>query len=313
MPMSYNSWLYVYSNPINLRDPSGKYPSYCYYIPPEQRKNVPDCSSDLNFTPEGIQAFQLYQLYKRSAGYWNNWQAEIMQPETFLGLMVTFEIGDAYRVPQVKELVTEAVARTLWTGDRDPKQAKACNEVPCYGSSSEPPTVRRKDCSYNPPYCQGGYCFAGVFNFIGRQVSSAQSRFSWTEINSGNAWDWPKYFGSFYPGENPDRSFNVNGAKEAAKQGMEFAKRAGYEMWHPKDPSWKIFNENRPIIWGNGSMWNKTKAQPMFTATGSNTCNEDQISNPNYRGAVCAFGTWNDKSPNDAWMLVTPAQRKRLK
>ena len=29
MPMSYNKWQYVYSNPINLTDPTGKFPLYC--------------------------------------------------------------------------------------------------------------------------------------------------------------------------------------------------------------------------------------------------------------------------------------------
>jgi RHS repeat-associated protein len=313
-PMSYNDWLYVYSNPINLRDPSGKSPHYCDYLLPQQRAKISDCSSENNFTPEGLKAFQVYQLYERSTGFWNNWTTEFISPETFLGLMTFYEIGGAYSVTQAIDLATEASARTLWTGDLDPNRAK-CDGIPCYDSSTNPPTIerRRGHCNWNPPYCTGDYCFAGVFNYLGRQVSTVHSRFTWVdlgwkEIKDASAWGWPRYFGFLTRDEN-----SINGKKEKVRQGMDYVKQVGNDIWHPKDPSWKIFDPNRPISWGNGAMWtNKPNAESMFMATGSYQCNINKVSAPNYLGAVCASGEWSLSDPNAAWMLVTPGQRNKL-
>lgn len=225
--------------------------------------------------------------------------------------MFTFEMAGAYTVERAMDLMVEATARTIWTGDRDPQKAKDCHEIPCYDSSTYPPTVGKKGCSYNPPYCQSGNCFAGVFNFIGRQLESAQSRFAWlgwTEIKGGSVWDWPKYFGQFVNKGTP----SVENRMIAARKGMEFVKRAGDRIWHPSDPSWKIFNENRPIMWGNGTMWDQSKAMEMADATVTGECHEERLSDPNYKGAVCSYGKWDDDNPNALWMLVTPAQRNRI-
>jgi len=40
-PMSYNAWLYTYANPINMTDPSGKFPKYCHKMP--NRRQFEDC------------------------------------------------------------------------------------------------------------------------------------------------------------------------------------------------------------------------------------------------------------------------------
>jgi RHS repeat-associated protein len=45
-PASYNAWLYVYANPINITDPSGMYPSYCDNLSNEDRSRVIDCRTE---------------------------------------------------------------------------------------------------------------------------------------------------------------------------------------------------------------------------------------------------------------------------
>ncbi len=50
-PISFNRWAYVYANPINLLDPSGHIPSYCFYINPSNWPNIPECSDYIPSTP----------------------------------------------------------------------------------------------------------------------------------------------------------------------------------------------------------------------------------------------------------------------
>lgn len=88
VPMSYNAWLYTYANPINLMDPSGKYPAFCDNIPSDMWGKIPECSEDRGFTSKGNQAFQLYQLYRRSSGYWNNWKKRGFPPRNIFGINV---------------------------------------------------------------------------------------------------------------------------------------------------------------------------------------------------------------------------------
>jgi hypothetical protein len=95
---------------------------------------------------------------------------------------------------------------------------------------------------------------------------------------------------------------------------MEFAKSAGEKIMHPP-ADWKIFNENRPISWGNDGMWTDPVLRPRFedvfdSMKAPKCVDESEFSRS---GAICAVGNWPGQGQvNKAWLLLTPAQISRL-
>jgi hypothetical protein len=119
--LSYNRWLYGYSNAVNFRDPSGNCPdgngdgicdsdwSTCLSIqdPFERAKcfEMFDCSYTVPEleTPPGLEthplamhAFETYKVLRRIGGWWNSYRAYELRPLQFVELLLGFELRSAW-------------------------------------------------------------------------------------------------------------------------------------------------------------------------------------------------------------------------
>ncbi len=116
-PMSYNAWLYVYANPVNLTDPSGYYcldenldgrcdPGWqCFSIRDQAVRErclakycfnsiwVPHgIPNDIPLYGQGNDMYKLYEKYWKTEGWWNNNTLHMLTIEGFVGVMLSYEL-----------------------------------------------------------------------------------------------------------------------------------------------------------------------------------------------------------------------------
>ncbi len=126
-PMSYNAWLYVYSDPVNLKDPSGYYcldenldgrcdPGWeCYSIRNEaarERCFAKYCSASSPIDCKTMPGYyrpkvcNTFLAMREKPGWWNRNSIGTLTPQRFLGLFLRMEFSD--RAKNIDEGIKKA-------------------------------------------------------------------------------------------------------------------------------------------------------------------------------------------------------------
>jgi RHS repeat-associated protein len=140
-PMSYNSWLYAYANPVNLTDPSGYCPIGpdgkciigwgCYRIsdieggeeclkryecsqPPDEIPQPDDPSDPVSLTQYGEKMEEFYNMlktYKDGSHWWNNGN---FSQQDFLAIALYYELDGMAGNHDARNFFLEAATRKFW-------------------------------------------------------------------------------------------------------------------------------------------------------------------------------------------------------